>query len=101
MMAIITSDITPEWLESKGFEKRELGYYVRHLTEGPADTKVFLAVGNFPFNCFRVTLFVGGIGVASCAAYQLEVQQLIRLFEGGRVDHPYEAWDEPAKAQGS
>ena len=83
------TELTREWVEANGFKGPEIGMFHRKLSEGPDDSEVSLMIGTTPWNGFGVMLYMGGYGVLTNATTQEDVKELIRLLDGGRMDHPY------------
>lgn len=83
--------ITRDWLLANGFVGDPILGLVRELSRGPGDTILFVSVGRTTFNAPGVMVWVGGFGVVANAVTCEDVLALIRLLEGARIDHPYEA----------
>lgn len=86
--------ITKEWLEANGFARDPVGLfgYSRLLSEGPGDSELRVNFGTYPFNDLCISIIVGGFGVVTNCANLADLKELIRLLDGGAIDHPHEAW---------
>lgn len=84
--------LTPAWCEANGFSRDQFFGYVRELSEGPGDTTLLIAVGNYPTNALCCSVVVGGYGIVANVKGTADILTLIRLLDGAHLDHPYEAW---------
>lgn len=82
-------DISHEFCKSLGDTEIFLGAYSKTLSQGPEDSVVRITIGNTPWNGQGVMLYIGEYGVLTNADSQEDVMTLIRLLNGGRMDHPY------------
>ncbi len=80
-----------EWLEANGFKRSPLLGYVRHLSDGPEDTRLDIAFGTYPLNELCVSIIIAGFGIVTSAENTDDILALVRMLEGSPIDHPYVA----------